>query len=159
MRLNCIFARSINGKMFGNDGNLPWRCEPFKSDPEISEFSKKDMAHFRQVTSGNIVIMGYNTYLTFAKPLEGRWNIVIDRNFKFSGQIFELNEELKKEWIFFDSLESCLGFLEKAESDFFNSDKRFPEVWLIGGKKIIDYCKKNSLINGVIDETVYPWKM
>lgn len=145
--------------MGGSDGILPWRKEPFKSNPEISEFSKKDMAHFKQVTSGNIVIMGYNTYLTFEKPLADRWNIVIDRNLKNPSREFELTDELKAEWIFFDAMEACLEFLKTEESKKMLKNQQFPEVWLIGGKKIIEYCKKNSLINGKIDETVYPWEM
>lgn len=36
-----------------------------------------DFAHFKKVTLGHPVIMGYNTYLSIGKPLPGRTNIVL----------------------------------------------------------------------------------
>ncbi len=35
-----------------------------------------DFKHFKEVTMGNVVIMGYKTYMTLDKPLEGRLNVV-----------------------------------------------------------------------------------
>ena len=73
--LNGIFARGLNGEFSLSDGNLPW-----KNVPELSEDAKNDMAHFKNMTMGGIVIMGFNTYRTFMKPLPERINVVIDRN-------------------------------------------------------------------------------
>ncbi len=39
-----------------------------------------DLAHFKSVTSGHAVIMGYNTYKSIGRPLPGRRNIVISDN-------------------------------------------------------------------------------
>ena len=40
---------------------------------------KEDMRHFRQLTDGKVVLMGYNTLLSFpqSKPLKNRTNIVL----------------------------------------------------------------------------------
>ncbi|NTW61978.1 dihydrofolate reductase [Candidatus Saccharibacteria bacterium] len=36
-----------------------------------------DLQHFKKVTSGHAIIMGYNTYRSIGKPLPNRLNIVI----------------------------------------------------------------------------------
>lgn len=66
MELNLIYARARNG-VIGNNGKLPW------SLPE-------DMAHFRAMTLGNVVIMGRKTFQSLSGPLAGRINIVITRD-------------------------------------------------------------------------------
>ncbi len=66
MELNLIYARARNG-VIGNNGKLPWT---------ISE----DMAHFRAMTLGNVVIMGRKTFESLPGPLGGRVNIVVTRN-------------------------------------------------------------------------------
>lgn len=41
-------------------------------------YIKEDLKHFKKLTEGNIVVMGYNTYLSLPKkPLPNRINIVI----------------------------------------------------------------------------------
>ncbi len=37
----------------------------------------EDMEHFKSITSGHVVIMGYNTYKSIGKALPGRKNIVL----------------------------------------------------------------------------------
>jgi len=46
-----------------------------------------DMKHFRETTSGHIVIMGQKTFESIGRPLPNRRNIVItlDKNFKMNG--------------------------------------------------------------------------
>ncbi len=66
MELNLIYARARNG-VIGNNGKLPWT---------ISE----DMAHFRALTLGNVVIMGRKTFESLPVPLVGRINVVITRD-------------------------------------------------------------------------------
>lgn len=38
-----------------------------------------DLAHFKELTTGNVVIMGRNTFDSIGKPLPNRQNIVISR--------------------------------------------------------------------------------
>ncbi|MDE6208956.1 MAG: dihydrofolate reductase [Lachnospiraceae bacterium] len=65
----------------------------------------EDMKFFRETTTGNVVVMGKNTLLSFpnGKPLKNRENIVIthDKSFKAEGaavvnSIEEALEEIKK---------------------------------------------------------------
>ncbi len=37
-----------------------------------------DLAHFKHITMGSTIIMGYNTYISIGRPLPGRQNIVIN---------------------------------------------------------------------------------
>lgn len=66
--LAAIWARSVDG-VIGRDGRLPW------SLPE-------DMARFKALTSGHVVIMGRATWESLpaaARPLPGRENVVLSR--------------------------------------------------------------------------------
>lgn len=58
------------GRVIGREGGLPWHL------PE-------DLAHFKRLTSGHIVIMGRKTWDSLPpkfRPLPGRINIVISRS-------------------------------------------------------------------------------
>jgi dihydrofolate reductase len=68
MALNLIFARAHNG-VIGKDNTLPWHL------PE-------DLAHFKQTTLGQPVVMGRKTWESLPpkfRPLPGRTNIVVTR--------------------------------------------------------------------------------
>ncbi|WP_104084009.1 dihydrofolate reductase [Cryobacterium sp. Y11] len=68
MSIGLIWAQSRGG-VIGTDGGLPWHL------PE-------DLAHFRAVTQGGVVIMGRRTWDALPerfRPLPGRHNIVITR--------------------------------------------------------------------------------
>ena len=60
-----VAAVAENG-VIGRDGELPWHL------PE-------DLAHFRRVTTGNVVIMGRRTFESIGRPLPRRTNIVVTR--------------------------------------------------------------------------------
>ena len=63
-------ARARNG-VIGREGALPWRL-------------KTDLANFRSVTMGKLVIMGRKTWDSLPKkPLVGRTNIVLSRDGSF----------------------------------------------------------------------------
>ena len=57
----------------GKGGKLPWH------------FSA-DMRFFKQTTTGNACVMGYNTWLTLKKPLKDRLNIVLSRQSQIEPQ-------------------------------------------------------------------------
>ena len=68
MGLNLIFARSRRG-VIGHNNTLPWHL------PE-------DLAHFKQTTLGQPVVMGRKTWESLPpkfRPLPGRTNIVVTR--------------------------------------------------------------------------------
>lgn len=59
-----LIAGMTRERVIGTPGALPWHI------PE-------DLKHFKEITTGHTVIMGYNTYLTINKPLPNRNNIVL----------------------------------------------------------------------------------
>ena len=63
--ITIIVAVAKNG-VIGKDGKLPWDL-------------KLDMARFKELTMGNVVIMGSNTFKEIGKPLAGRENIIISK--------------------------------------------------------------------------------
>ena len=68
MGLNLIFARARHG-VIGHNNTLPWHL------PE-------DLAHFKQTTLGQPVVMGRKTWESLPpkfRPLPGRTNIVVTR--------------------------------------------------------------------------------
>ncbi len=60
-----IVAVDRNGAI-GKDGKLPWHYSA-------------DMKFFKETTTGNACVMGYNTWLTLKRPLPDRLNIVLSR--------------------------------------------------------------------------------
>lgn len=66
MTLGLIWAQAHNG-VIGHDGDMPW-------------YVPEDLAHFKELTRGNPVIMGRRTWQSLqVQPLPGRLNIVISR--------------------------------------------------------------------------------
>lgn len=63
MTLGLMFAQSTNGA-FGLRGKLPW------SVPE-------ELQHFKDVTEGCTVIMGWRTMKSLGTPLSNRQNVVV----------------------------------------------------------------------------------
>lgn len=66
--LAAVWAQSADG-VIGRDGGLPW------SLPE-------DLAHFRRLTEGSVVVMGRTTWESLPpayRPLPGRENVVLSR--------------------------------------------------------------------------------
>lgn len=50
----------------GKDGKLPWHYSA-------------DLKFFKQTTTGNAIVMGWNTWKSIGKPLPNRLNIVLSR--------------------------------------------------------------------------------
>lgn len=75
MAIHLIYARAANG-VIGLNNTMPWHL------PE-------DLAHFKQLTSGNPVVMGRKTWDSLParfRPLPGRTNIVVTRNTDWSAE-------------------------------------------------------------------------
>lgn len=51
----------------GKGGKLPW-------------YYPADLKFFKRTTTGNAIVMGYNTWESIGKPLPGRLNIVLSRS-------------------------------------------------------------------------------
>lgn len=87
LRISLIAAVAENGVIGKKGGGLLWHI------PE-------DMRHFKETTTGHVVIMGRRTYETLGKSLPNRTNIVITRDpdYKAEGVIaaHSLEDALKK---------------------------------------------------------------
>ena len=85
-QINIVIAVS-NNNIIGSENSLPWHIPT-------------DLKHFKNITSGNTVIMGRKTYESIGKPLPNRTNIIITRNksYKANGCIVchSLDEALLK---------------------------------------------------------------
>lgn len=65
MTLTLVVAVGDNG-VIGRDGGLPW--EP-----------TGDLAHFKALTWGHVLVMGRRTYESIGRPLPGRTTVVVTR--------------------------------------------------------------------------------
>jgi dihydrofolate reductase len=64
--ISMIACKARNGTI-GKDGALPWHLPA-------------DLAYFKSITSGHVVIMGRKTYESIGKPLPKRQNVILTRD-------------------------------------------------------------------------------
>lgn len=69
--IGLIVARSKNN-VIGKNGEIPWKI-------------KGEQKQFRELTTGNVVIMGRKSYEEIGHPLPNRKNIVVSRSKKYTG--------------------------------------------------------------------------
>lgn len=87
----------------GKDGKLPWHYPA-------------DLKFFKQTTTGNAIVMGWNTWRSIGRPLPGRLNIVLTRN----GQI-DTHSDLR---------------LMRTEEEVLKLAREYDgDVFIIGGSK------------------------
>lgn len=65
-KISIIVAADENW-LIGKQGSLPWKLPA-------------DLKHFRDLTTGNAVIMGRKTYDSIGRPLPNRTNIILSKN-------------------------------------------------------------------------------
>lgn len=70
--IGLIVARSKNN-VIGKNGEIPWRI-------------KGEQKQFKELTTGNTVIMGRKSYEEIGHPLPNRKNIVVSRTQNFVGE-------------------------------------------------------------------------
>ena len=110
-----IIAAITDNNALGKDNKLLFRL-------------KKDMAHFKNITTDNVVIMGRKTYESIGKTLPNRVNIVLSRN-------MESNEDFYT----FDSIEKAIEW----------SKENYPqkEIFIIGGASVYDKALKDDIVD------------
>lgn len=89
---------------------------------------KKDMAHFKNITTDNVVIMGRKTYESIGKTLPNRVNIVLSRNMKSNEDFYT-----------FDSIEKAIEW----------SKENYPqkEIFILGGASVYDKALKDDIVD------------
>lgn len=146
-KISIIVAMARN-RAIGKGGDLIWHLS-------------NDLKHFKEVTSGHTVIMGYKTYASLPgqKPLPKRRNIIISGHLKEAPEGFELANSIldAMKMVFNEEEVFIIGggmiyeqflpmadklYLTKIDKDF-DADTFFP---------IIDYSKFDLIDLKVIDE-------
>ena len=107
--ISIICAMTAN-RVIGNNGKLPWHLP-------------SDLQNFKELTTGNTVIMGSATYESLPKKgLPNRFNIVLTSNpAKYSDRIHE-------NLVFVSSIDESLKVAKAANR----------EIFIIGGGKIYE---------------------
>lgn len=82
MLINMIAAMASN-RIVGNNNQLP-------------RHYSQDLQHFKKITSGHVVVMGYNTFLSIGKPLPNRRNIILSRTPVEGVETYASIEDMKK---------------------------------------------------------------
>ena len=110
-----IIAAITDNNALGKDNKLLFRL-------------KKDMAHFKNITTDNVVIMGRKTYESIGKTLPNRVNIVLSRNMKSNEDFYT-----------FDSIEKAIEW----------SKENYPqkEIFIIGGASVYDKVLKDDIVD------------
>ena len=70
--IGLIVARSKNN-VIGKNGEIPWKI-------------KGEQRQFRELTTGNVVVMGRKSYEEIGHPLPNRKNIIVSKSKNFSGE-------------------------------------------------------------------------
>ena len=120
MLINGIVAMDKN-KGIGKNNNLPWTL-------------KKDLKHFQNITTGNgnnAIIIGRNTWNSI-NFLKGRDHFILSKTIKLN---YEQDGKIIKS---FADIPELLKFLE---------DKKYDNIWVIGGSQIYKKFLELFLIN------------
>ena len=80
--IGLIVARSKNN-VIGKNGEIPWKI-------------KGEQKQFRELTTGNVVIMGRKSYEEIGHPLPNRRNIIVSGTKKFEGDNLETVSSLQE---------------------------------------------------------------
>ena len=132
MAIKIIAAMDSNCNI-GKEGKLPWQGK--------SEY-RWDMSHFKETTRNNIVVMGYNTFVSLnCKALPNRVNYVITKNHVYNIEDNNVNK-------IFTSIEDLNDWYQRwcvSDKDF-----KYEDLYIIGGAKIY----KEFLQMGLVDEII-----
>lgn len=93
--IKLIAAVSDNGIIGLENGELPW-------------ILPGDLAHFKKITTGNTIVMGYKTWLSIGeRPLPNRMNIILSRRKRILPRASNVRQihsamevySLRKDWV------------------------------------------------------------
>lgn len=116
MTVTIVVAMGDN-RVIGRDGDLPWRLPA-------------DLAHFKSLTMGHVLVMGRATFDSIGRPLPGRTTIVVTRD---------------PHWSHPDVLvaHSLTEALERAHAID-------AEVYLVGGGHIYAQALEDNLVDRMV---------
>jgi len=115
-----IVAAVARNGVIGKDGKLPWHI------PE-------DLAHFKDITLGKVVIMGRKTYESIGTALSNRINVVITRNLDYSAE----------NCIVVHSFKDALELFSNEELFVIGGEEIFKEAILVADKMYITHINED----------------
>ena len=117
--IGLIVARSKNN-VIGKNGNIPWKI-------------KGEQKQFRELTTGNVVIMGRKSYEEIGHPLPNRMNIVVSTTTEYQGDNLVSVKSLE------DALLLAKGrdkmYITEVDLNIEDGDTFFPDVLFLSSKK------------------------
>lgn len=120
--VSIIAARSKNG-VIGKDGQIPWRISG-------------EQSQFKELTTGNAVIMGRKSYEEIGKPLPHRLTVVVSST-KSYGPYFDKDTSLMTA----PSLEAAIKLAKDGDNN--------REVYVAGGEGIFKEALSKDLVDKV----------
>ena len=96
-----LIVAYAKNRVIGNGGCIPWKIEG-------------EQRRFKELTTGNVVIMGRRSYEEIGRPLPDRMTIVISNTIKIEG-------------------ENCITAKSLAEAIELAGDK---DIYISGGSKL-----------------------
>ncbi|EKD58542.1 MAG: hypothetical protein ACD_56C00106G0008 [uncultured bacterium] len=126
-----IICAIAENRAIGKNNQLLWHI------PE-------DFKHFKNITSGHVIIMGKKTFESIGKPLPNRTNIVVTRDKNFSAEGI----------IVANSVEEAINKAKEIEKE---------EIFIIGGGQIYQQAMNMAdklyltVVEGIFDaDTFFP---
>jgi dihydrofolate reductase len=84
--ISIVVAMDQN-RVIGKDNRLPWHLPA-------------DLAHFKRLTMGHVIVMGRKTYEAIGRPLPGRTNVVLTQNVNYTAEgcivVYSVREVLER---------------------------------------------------------------
>ena len=105
-----IIAAAGENNSLGKDNDLVWHLP-------------NDFKRFKELTSGNYILMGRKTFESFPKPLPNRKHLIITR---------QKNYVVPDNCYVFDSIDKAIEFASIPEIGL----SKINDIWIIGGGEI-----------------------
>lgn len=116
--VNIIVAISDNNAI-GKDNKLLFKL-------------KKDLEHFKEITSNNIVIMGRKTFESIGKTLPNRINVILTKDEKYGLNITD-------DILIYNDIEDAINEMQKQYPN--------KEIFLIGGAQIYQQALDKNIVD------------
>lgn len=140
--MKLILALTKNGGI-AKDGKIPWKIP-------------QELAFFKSMTLGHIIIMGRKTYESIGKPLQGRKNIIVGTNHTSLNDAIQWGLKLEKSgktvWVIGGAklAEGFRPYINEAYLSVLNNDYEcdlFAPQYVLDSLKTINRCNSTSADN------------
>jgi dihydrofolate reductase len=135
LTIKLIVAVDLGNAIGWSDGRLPWKL-------------KADMARFKELTTGQTVVMGFNTFRSLGRPngLPNRRNIVLTRK-SFAerreqpiGPDIDIISDLS--WVQQTAIRSARRTVDGWRDET-------PTTWIIGGASVYEEALRRDMVDEI----------